>query len=115
MTHRPHALRFGWLLAAIFQIAVAPFVSIADARGEAASISATPNGHVEEFGAKGCPRQHPNDCVVCRYLTLGATGSTAPAVPVAVVRDCTARLADHPGQRAAARAPGDPPQRAPPV
>jgi hypothetical protein len=115
MTHRPQVLRFGWLLAAIFQIAVAPFASIADARAEAASISAAPNGHVEDFGAKGCPRHHADDCVVCRYLTLGAARSSTPAVLVAVVRTCILRLADYRGQRAVARAPGDPPQRAPPV
>jgi len=115
MTRRPRLLRTAWLLAAIVQIVLPAFASVADGHAEATSARATTTGHVEEFGATGCARQHPDDCVVCRYLTLGATRSAAPTVPAVVERTILARHPDYVAQRCAARSPGDPPQRAPPV
>jgi hypothetical protein len=113
--HRTRLNRLGWLVAALFQLLLPTFASVADARVEAESARTVSRTHVEPFGTNTCPRQHPVDCVLCRFLATGAkaTAAAAVAIPVARVIEAIPRECD--ALSAAARAPGDPPQRAPPV
>jgi hypothetical protein len=111
---RSRHLRLGWLIAAVLQFLLPAFASVADARAEAES-ARTSRVHVEAPGTPGCPRIHPNDCVVCQLLATAATPSTGPSllVPVERLIDATIARSVHPAY--AVRLPGDPPQRAPPV
>ena len=111
--HRSPLRRLGWLLAAVFQLVLPPFAATADARAEADGARAPV--HVEAYGTRDCARVHPADCAICRVLATHATTTTVADVPapVARVRDAAPVDAEHPF--CAARAPGDPPQRAPPV
>jgi hypothetical protein len=52
---------------------------VLDARAEASS--ATPVGHVEEFGSPRCPPVHAaSHCQTCRTLASGALAAPAPAL-----------------------------------
>jgi hypothetical protein len=106
--------RLGWLVAAVFQLLLPPFAATADARAEAEASRGAPV-HVETYGARDCARVHPADCAICNVLATHA--ATAPVAklpePVARLRDAAPIDAEHPF--CAARAPGDPPQRAPPA
>ena len=106
--------RFGWLFAAVFQLVLPTFASVADARAEAESIRGASN-NVEAHSTKSCARVHPADCVLCRVLASSAATSTPPSVHVPVARLIDAGPADVEHPLCSARAPGDPPQRAPPV
>jgi hypothetical protein len=107
--------RAGCLLAAVFQLVLPTFVSAADARAEAMSARRATVVHVEAFGSTTCPRLHPADCMFCRYLATGARAASATTVVVPVARVIETGPAGAEHQRSFARAPGDPPQRAPPV
>jgi hypothetical protein len=114
MTHRSRPSRFAWLVAALFQLLVPTVWSVADAHAEAVS-ARTATVHVEAPGSTTCPRHHPADCVVCRVL--GTASALKPHVtfelPAAGVIHCPLATAER--QWISARAPGDPPQRAPPA
>jgi hypothetical protein len=105
--------RFGWIFAAVLQLLVPAFASVADARAEVESRGAY--AHVEAHGTPACPRGHEADCIVCRLLASGA----APERPAAVPTRIALVLNDLPARREISCTPtrlaGDPPQRAPPV
>ena len=114
MTSRSRMGRFSWLIAAVFQLLVPTVWSVADARAEAVS-ARTATVHVEAPGSTTCPRLHPTDCAVCRVLaTASAANShvTLELPSAGVVGRAPVSAERH---WASARAPGDPPQRAPPA
>ncbi|MEP7001525.1 MAG: hypothetical protein ABI969_13655 [bacterium] len=113
MVIRTNLSRFGWVFAALLQLALPAFATVADARAEAESRGAS--AHVESHGTPGCPRVHPADCVVCRVLASGAAPSNAPAIHVAIARAIEAEPAHLAVSCIATRRAGDPPQRAPPA
>jgi hypothetical protein len=102
-----------WLVAATFQLLVPTAWSVTDAHAEAVSARAA-SARIEARSPQKCPRFHPRECVVC--LTIATVGAPlAPAtglVPIAHER--AARPAEAAPHGSSARAPGDPPQRAPP-
>jgi hypothetical protein len=113
MTRPTCAWRLSWLVAATFQLLVPTAWSVTDARAESVSAHAA-GAHVEATGSHKCPRFHPRECVVCVTLaTVGAPVAPATA-PVLVTHESAARPADAAPYGSSARAPGDPPQRAPP-
>jgi hypothetical protein len=113
MLRRSRSGRFAWLVAAVLQLLVPTVWSVADARADAASVHAA--AHVEAPGNPACPRVHPVDCAVCRVV--GAARATNPRVSFEL--PILAAAAQPPATLArpwpSVRAPGDPPQRAPPV
>ena len=111
---RSRSIRLGWLFAAVFQLLLPTFASVADARLEGASIRAA-TVHVEAPGGTHCPRVHPTDCIVCRVLATRAAPSEPTALSVPVVRIIAAGAAGAEQRVTPARAAGDPPQRAPPI
>ena len=114
MLRRSRATRFGWLVAAVLQLLVPTLWSVADARAEALS-DRTATVHVEAPGSTHCARVHPTDCVVCRVIATAAVPCAPPAVVIPAPQVIGARPADAARQALSARAPGDPPQRAPPA
>ncbi|MDQ6635338.1 MAG: hypothetical protein M3Z10_11350 [Gemmatimonadota bacterium] len=114
MDPRSPLRRLGWLFAAVFQLLLPTFASVADARAEAASMRGA-SIHVEAHSSSSCTRVHPADCVVCRVLATSAVTSAPASVHVPVARLIDAGPADVERPFCTARAPGDPPQRAPPV
>ncbi|MEO8620881.1 MAG: hypothetical protein ABI625_07440 [bacterium] len=110
---RTNRFRLGWFLAALLQLVLPAFATVADARAEAESRGAS--AHVESHGTPRCARVHPADCVVCRVLAGGAAPSSAPAIPVAIARAIEAEPARLAVSCIATRRAGDPPQRAPPT
>jgi hypothetical protein len=106
--------RLGWLLAAIFQLLLPTFASVADARAEAESIRGS-SIHVEANSAASCPRVHPADCVICRVLATRAAASAPVAVLAPIARFIDAGTVDAERPLCISRAAGDPSQRAPPV
>jgi hypothetical protein len=106
--------RFGWLLAALFQLVLPTFASVADARAEAESERGA-SIHVEAHSEANCARVHPADCVVCRVLATSAATSKPASLQVPVARFIDSGPVDAERPLCIARAPGDPPQRAPPV
>jgi hypothetical protein len=115
MNVRARYARFGWLFAAVFQLLVPAVAAVVDARAEAESVRTATRVHVEATGSKGCPRVHPENCVVCRLLATTATTSPSASVAAQVVRHIDATIEDANRPACTARFPGDPPQRAPPV
>jgi hypothetical protein len=111
---RSPLVRLGWLFAAIFQLLLPTFASVADARAEAESIRSV-STHVEEHSGAKCPRVHPADCVLCRVLASNATTPAPTAMHVPVARFIEAGPVDAERPLCIARAPGDPGQRAPPT
>jgi hypothetical protein len=114
MIRRSRSGRFAWLVAAVLQLLVPTVWSVADARVEAASARVA-GAHVEAPGNPACPRIHPADCAVCQVL--GAARAANPRVSLELP---ALAVADQPPATLArpwpsVRAPGDPPQRAPPV
>jgi hypothetical protein len=75
---------------ALFQVSAGPVAAIADAtlplRG--------PQSHIEDHTQRSCAPSHPDDCTLCRTLSLSAT----PTTPAVLVGAGTARA----GCRAAA-------------
>jgi hypothetical protein len=104
--------RFGWIFAALLQLVVPVFATVADARAEDESRGAY--AHVEAHGAPSCPRAHEADCILCRILAAGAAPArqVAPMHIAAVVNELAPRRET---SCAPTRLAGDPPQRAPPV
>src|SRR5438128_1732375 len=86
MHRRARFVRFGWFVAALFQLLLPTFVSVADSRAEAASIGAASRPHVEAEGTRGCPRVHPDDCAICRVLAAGARTARQVALAIAPLR-----------------------------
>ena len=115
MLVRSRYSRFGWLFAAVFQLLLPAVAAGVDAREEAESMRSATRAHVEAPGSTGCPRVHPESCVVCRVLASTATPSLSTAVPAPVERQIDARIADADRAACQVRYPGDPPQRAPPA
>lgn len=114
MLRRLRASRATWVLVAAFQLLLATAWSVSDSRVDAESMRDVA-AHVEAHGTRGCPSVHPVDCIVCRVLSA-PSATSAPVVLAASIP----RVVDGPGADAellapAARGPGDPPQRAPPV
>jgi hypothetical protein len=114
MLRRTRASRLGWFVAAVLQLLVPTLWSAADAQADAVS-ARTATVHVEAPGSTHCARVHPADCAVCRVIATAAVPCAAAAVPVSVPQVIEAGPADVARQALSARAPGDPPQRAPPV
>lgn len=114
MRRRSLLFRRGWLLAALFQLLLPTFASVADARAEAESSRSGAASHVEQYGERGCPRVHPADCTLCRVLAMGAAPATPATVPAAVARDIALGIAHADLAAHSARRAGDPPARAPP-
>jgi hypothetical protein len=115
MIVRARYLRFGWLLAAVFQLLLPAFAAVVDAREEAESMLVASRTHIEAPGSSSCPRVHPENCVVCRVLAATATTAASASVPAPVERTIDARIADADRATCLTRFPGDPPQRAPPA
>ncbi|MEO5818854.1 MAG: DUF2946 family protein [Gemmatimonadaceae bacterium] len=115
MIVRARFSRFGWLLAAVFQLLLPAFAAVIDAREEAESMQSASRMHVEAPGSSGCPRVHPENCVVCRVLSATATTTASVAVLAPVERQIGARVEDENRAACLTRFPGDPPQRAPPA
>ncbi len=115
MMLRARYSRFGWLLAAVFQLLLPAFAAVVDAREEAESMLTASRTHVEAPGSRSCPRVHPENCVVCRVLAATASTAASPSVPAPVERTIDAPNDDADRAACFARFPGDPPQRAPPV
>lgn len=115
MIVRARYSRFGWLLAAVFQLLLPAFAAVVDAREEAGNVRTASRMHVEAPGSSSCPKVHPENCVVCRMLTTTATTAGAVAVLAPVKRSIGPRIADDSGAPSLTRFPGDPPQRAPPA
>ena len=109
----PRRKRIGWLVAAMLQFMLPAFASVADARAERES--QTVHAHVESHGARGCPRVHPADCIVCRVLAGSAAPSSVVVRPIAIARVIDADPEWATLGRIVARRAGDPPQRAPPA
>jgi hypothetical protein len=107
-------LRRFWLIAAVFELLLPTFASVADARSEAASILGA-SAHVEAPGSTRCPPVHPEDCVVCRVLGTYAVGASPPSAPEPAVRLRCSSIDDAAHPLRSAKAPGDPSQRAPPL
>ena len=105
--------RLGWLVAALLYLVLPPFAAAADAAVERESQAV--HAHVESQGARGCPRVHPADCIVCRVLAGGAAASTVVVPPIAIARVIDAEPERATRTRIVARLAGDPPQRAPPA
>lgn len=76
------------LILVLWAVAVAAMpgaLAIADARLEAASLTAVPS-HVEALGGTGCARVHDAECAVCSSLRLlaGTVGqASGPGAPTA--------------------------------
>ncbi len=115
MIVRARYLRFGWLLAAVFQLFVPAVAAVVDAREEGESMLVASRSHVEAPGSSSCPRVHPENCIVCRVIAASATVPSGVAVPMPVVRQIDAHLSDADRAPCQVRYPGDPPQRAPPA
>jgi hypothetical protein len=115
MTVRPRFVRIGWLFAAVFQLMLPTFASVADARAEATSNRSSAAAHIEAYGTKGCARVHPADCALCQVLSTGARASEPTTLSVPVAREVAVVPTEFHGLRRIARPAGDPPQRAPPV
>ena len=107
--------RAGWFLAALLQFLLPAFASVADARAELESGSRGTRTHVEAYGSTGCPRIHPENCVVCRVLASSAATTAPIGLSVTIARTIDASPASIDAPWFAARPSGDPPQRAPPV
>lgn len=105
--------RLGWLVAALLQLALPPFAAAADATVERES--QTVHAHIESHGARGCPRVHPADCVVCRVLANSGAPARSVALRIAIARIIDAEPARDERASIIARLAGDPPQRAPPA
>lgn len=114
MLRRLRACRAAWLLAATFQLLLATAWSVSDSRVDAASMRDVA-AHVEAPGTKGCPSVHPVDCIVCRVLSAPSETSAPVTLVVAAARLTESATTDVERVPPPARAPGDPPQRAPPV
>ncbi|MDB4908236.1 MAG: hypothetical protein JWO05_3020 [Gemmatimonadetes bacterium] len=111
---RTRLTRFGGILAAVFQLLVPAAASLADVRAEAASLRGA-TVHIESHGTRDCARVHAADCVLCQLLT-GASGPTKAAEqPVVRERAAAPSAASVARRLISTRAPGDPPQRAPPI
>jgi hypothetical protein len=114
MSRRSRMSRFAWLAAAILQLLVPTLWSVEDARVEVASARAA-TIHVEAPGNSTCPRLHPADCVICQAAAMAAAPKAQASLELpalAVIGRPSATLVR---QWPSARAPGDPPQRAPPA
>ena len=67
------ASRFLTLLFALFQLTLPGALRVMDALNAADSRGSAP--HVEETSGSLCRAAHTDECLVCRYLSTGATGS----------------------------------------
>ncbi|MGH7656156.1 MAG: hypothetical protein ACREN6_16005 [Gemmatimonadaceae bacterium] len=98
---------------AIVQMAVPVLAVVADARLILDS-GGPPQVHIEEHTHKSCRPVHPDDCVLCQFLThFSAPRGTAPAVPVAAASRRPTR--DHASSLPASIARAQQRTRAPPV
>ncbi|HEX9484172.1 MAG TPA: hypothetical protein VF929_06305, partial [Gemmatimonadaceae bacterium] len=104
--------RFSYLLVAVLQFALPAVASVADAVEETEGRAV--RCHVEAYGSQA-HRVHPEDCVLCGALSHSASPSTQVALRAPIARIIRARVAAATRLHRAARAAGDPPQRAPPT
>jgi hypothetical protein len=71
----------GWaVLWAVLQFALPSMVTLADARLERESARA-PGAHIEETAGATCRPAHPDECVLCQFLSRGATPESAATLP----------------------------------
>jgi hypothetical protein len=97
---------------AIVQMAVPVLAVVADAR--LIADGGAPQVHIEEHTHKSCRPVHPDDCVLCQFLThFSAPRGSAPAVPVAAASRGTVR--DNASSLPASIARAQQRTRAPPV
>jgi hypothetical protein len=115
MSVQSRRVRFAWLFAAIFQLVLPAVAAVVDGRAEADAVRYASRTHIEADGATGCPRVHPENCVVCRVLATLATTNSHANVAAPVARSINATIADIDRPARPTRFPSDPPQRAPPV
>jgi hypothetical protein len=111
---RCRANRLGLILTAIFQLLLPAFVSVADAKLEAASARGA-FAHIESHGTSDCAPAHSPDCALCRVILDGATASRAPDVHVSPACVLRASLAAYDGLAVGTLSRRGPSQRAPPV
>ena len=114
MLRRLRASRATWALVAVFQLLLATAWSVSDSRVDAEAMRDAV-AHVEAPGTKGCPSVHAVDCIVCRVLSTPSAPSAPVALAVVVARGAENGIADAEHLAPTTRAPGDPPQRAPPA
>ena len=105
--------RLGWILAAVLQLLVPAFATVADARAETESRGA--RAHIEAHGTSACPRAHEADCIVCRLLASGAAPERRATVPTHIALVLNAPPARREFSSVPTRLAGDPPQRGPPA
>jgi hypothetical protein len=110
---RSRVTRLYWFFAALLQLTLPAFASVADARAEAESRGA--RVHIEATGTTSCPRIHPEDCVVCRVLASGATTTAVASLQVPIARTIDEGPAHTEATWCVARLAGDPSERAPPL
>ena len=114
MLRRLRASRATWALVAVFQLLLATAWSVSDSRVDAKAMRDAV-AHVEAPGTKGCPSVHAVDCIVCRVLSSPSATSAPVMLAVRVTRASESSAHEPELLSPGARAPGDPPQRAPPV
>lgn len=105
-------VRVMWRIAALLQLVLPGFVSIADARLERDAMSARAYSHVESKTSKDCVRHHRADCALCQHLTTPGTKAAKPAFFLGFVRVdvpssaiAFVRVAARPSRLALPRAP----------
>ena len=112
MRRQSGLVRTVWRIAALMQLVLPGFVSIADARLERDAMSARAYSHVESTTTKDCVRAHRADCPLCQHLTTPGTKAAKPALFIRVARldlpgsaATVARAAAQPSRPALPRAP----------
>lgn len=107
----PASVRTFAMILGLFQAGASPVAAVADALLPPRD----PTSHVEDHTRRTCLPAHPDDCALCRVLSLSA--NTAPDAPAAYMA-----AAAHDGSPSAGVAApsatwgrGTPPSRAPPT
>jgi hypothetical protein len=111
---RTHLRRLGLFVTALFQLLLPTFVSVADARADAAAERGA-KIHIEAHGSSTCVPVHSADCAVCRVLSGGATVARSTAAPVFATRIIRAAVPEYARVAVGTLAQCDPSQRAPPI
>lgn len=75
-----------WRLAALLQLVLPGFVSVADARLERDAMSARAYAHVESQTTQDCARTHRADCALCQHLATPIAKAAKPSFVFATAR-----------------------------
>jgi hypothetical protein len=109
-------LHWLFVVAAAVQVLLPATASVADGWLQREEVGAgRPGAHVEAYGSTSCARMHADDCALCRVLSLRGATAPTPEAPVPADRVIAVSLASSERTLCSSRAPGDPPQRAPPI